>query len=468
MEKQAELVMPKISMKDEFIDLDFGSVRLEKRFLKTMEILGRKPDKSIWVCSKNRAEAKATYRMLSNDSLDREEILRSHREAVHLRMVDAGEVILLIQDTSGLNYNTQKKMEGLGLMCDKTLGINVHSCIAVTASGLALGVLDQIYYNHEEEDSNLTKSQKRNRPLEEKESVRWVNTLRDSTANLPEGVKVVTVCDREGDMYELFNEAVSTGKEFLIRVAHNRNTKEDTKIKDEIMKKPCDFKVETTIPRDSRKGIKEREAKLEVRFGSFEVKRPKSLDKFKNLEDSHKVNIVYIKEEESEGKIEPIEWFLMTNCPVKDAMSAYEKVQWYVQRWKIERFHYVLKSGCNVEKLQERSVEKMKTLILMYSIIAMTIMNITYIARLFPDLPCTVCFEEEEWKVLYCTANKTNTPPDEPYTIAEAVRYLSLLGGPKRAPSDGPPGVKTIWLGLECLNNLLAYKDWLPNKVGQG
>ena len=132
-----------------------------------------------------------------------------------------------------------------------------------------------------------------------------------------------------------------------------------------------------------------------------------------------------------------------------------------MRRWKIEQFHYVLKSGCAVEKLQERSMEKTTTLVLMYSIIAAAIMNITYIARTNPRLPCTVCFEEDEWKVLYCTANKTKKPPEEPYTIAEAVTYLSWLGGPKRAPSDGPPGVKTIWIGLDKLNTLLAYKEWL-------
>jgi hypothetical protein len=127
----------------------------------------------------------------------------------------------------------------------------------------------------------------------------------------------------------------------------------------------------------------------------------------------------------------------------------------------------VLKSGCAVEKLQERSMEKTTLLVLMYSIIAIAIMNITYIARIHPELPCMVCFEEDEWKVLYCTANKTKKPPEKSYTIAEAVTYLSWLGGPKRTPSDGPPGAKTIWIGLDKLNTLLEYKEWLPNSVGQ-
>ncbi|MDR2517294.1 MAG: hypothetical protein LBC88_07955 [Spirochaetaceae bacterium] len=83
------------------------------------------------------------------------------------------------------------------------------------------------------------------------------------------------------------------------------------------------------------------------------------------------------------------------------------------------------------------------------------------LARLKPELPCTVYFEEEEWRLLYRAANKTDKPPEKPYTIGEAVSCLGRLGGPKRAPSDGPPGVKTIWAGLTTLNTLLAYRLWL-------
>ncbi|MDR1446921.1 MAG: IS4 family transposase, partial [Treponema sp.] len=132
---------------------------------------------------------------------------------------------------------------------------------------------------------------------------------------------------------------------------------------------------------------------------------------------------------------------------------------YYIQRWKIERFHHVLKSGCKIEKLQERSMEKTKALIMMYSVIAVFIMNLTYIARVNPDLPCTILFEDDEWKLLYCAANNTKKAPDKPYTIKQAVEYVGWLGGPKRAPSDGPPGVKTVWTGLQKLYTLLDYRE---------
>jgi hypothetical protein len=156
----------------------------------------------------------------------------------------------------------------------------------------------------------------------------------------------------------------------------------------------------------------------------------------------------------------------MTNEEVNTVEQAFEKVRYYVQRWKIERFHHVLKSGCAIEKLQERDMEKTKTLILMYSVIAVFIMNLTYIARVNPELPCTILFDEEEWKVLYCVANRTKEAPENPYTIKEAVEHIGNLGGPRRAPSDGPPGVKTVWRGLQKFYTLYDYREMF-DFVGQ-
>jgi hypothetical protein len=152
---------------------------------------------------------------------------------------------------------------------------------------------------------------------------------------------------------------------------------------------------------------------------------------------------------------------MMTGEPISSPEEAYEYVGYYVQRWKIGRFHYVLKSGCAIEKLQERSMDKTMTLILMYSIIAVMLLNMTYAAWLTPELPCSLLLGEDGWKLLYCMANKTKKGPKKPYTIKEAVNCLGRLGGPKRAPSDGPPGVKTIWLGLMKLYILLAYREYL-------
>jgi hypothetical protein len=105
----------------------------------------------------------------------------------------AGEpVILAVQDTTGVNYNSQRNMEGNGYISDKTMGANIHTCLAVTPDGLVLGALDQGGDNRPDpRNETLTREQQKNRPIEEKESNRWLETMETVSGNIPEGTKVI-------------------------------------------------------------------------------------------------------------------------------------------------------------------------------------------------------------------------------------------------------------------------------------
>ncbi|GHV22891.1 IS4 family transposase [Spirochaetia bacterium] len=454
------------NMAEEFGEIDFNDKRLGERFRKTMETLAKDPQKSIYGSCATRAESKAIYNLLGNEKFDRGEIIKAHRIAT-IRRMEGRSVILAVQDTTSVNYNTQQEMAGNGYISDKTMGVNIHSALAVTPEGLVLGVMDQTGFNRPEpKNTNLTREQQKNRPIEEKESNRWLVTMENFDSGIPPGTKVIHVRDREGDIYELFDRAIQSGRCFLVRIVHNRMTSGNVQIPDKIRETPCKSRVKVLIPRDSRRNLKERETVLQIRYAQYGIKRPEIKNKNKTLLPSLKVNVIYVKEEKPPAGIEAIEWFLMTNGEVVSDEAAYEKVEYYIRRWKIERFHYVLKSGCKIEKLQERSMERMKVLILMYSVIAVYIMNLTYIARINPGLPCTILFEETEWKLLCRAANRTKKTPCGPYTIKEAVDYIGWLGGPKRAPGDGPPGVKTIWTGLQKFYTLLDYRE-LFDFVGQ-
>jgi hypothetical protein len=78
--------------------------------------------------------------MLGNEAFDREEMIKARREATLRRMADYGGTILAVPDTTGVNYNTRIKTEGIGYIGGKTMGVNVHSCLAVTGDGLVLGI----------------------------------------------------------------------------------------------------------------------------------------------------------------------------------------------------------------------------------------------------------------------------------------------------------------------------------------
>jgi hypothetical protein len=188
-------------LEEEFAGLDFHSIRLEQRFVRTMETLAQRPDASIWEAGENRDEAEAVYRMPANEGFDRREIARARREAAIRRMAKYGGLILAVQDATGANYNTHLKTEGIGYISGKTLGVNIHSCLAAGADGLALGIFGQSGCNREEaRDEPASHESEKVRTIEEEESFKRLEALERSAADIPPEIKVMSVCGREGDM----------------------------------------------------------------------------------------------------------------------------------------------------------------------------------------------------------------------------------------------------------------------------
>ena len=445
---------------EEFASLKLNSGRLERRFKMAMSDLSEQPDKSIWLASGSRANAKAVYRMIANEKCKKASILRAHREAVSHRNEES--VLLAIQDTMSINYAGHEKTVGMGYNCkSKTPGISSHSCILVTPSGVPIGVLSQSVSTRAERKSEGKAHEKQMRPIEEKESNRWLETMKTASTNAPEGAKLIHVADREGDMYELYALANETGESFVIRATHDRIDTESAHIMDVLRGEAIKGTVKAVIPANHATKSREREVTFSVRYKSFNVKKSKQLYWEKGLPPFLRLNLISVKEEDAPAGVEPIEWLLMTNLELDTVEDAVRAIDFYRQRWKIERFHFVLKSGCEVEKIQQRTLDGIEMLLLMYSIIAIHIMQLTYTARTAPDTPCDLIFSKDEWKTLYRAANLTREAPDEPYSIALAVRYLAKLGGVSGTKSDGEPGLKVIWIGLNKLFLLNAYRVFI-------
>ena len=444
----------------EFAGLKLKSARLERRFKMAMSDMSEQPEKSIWLSSGSRANAKAVYRMLANEKCTKESVLSAHREAVNKRNEE--NILLAIQDTMSVNYAGHEKTAGMGYNCErKTLGINAHNCIMVTPSGVPVGVLSQSVSTRTDKDTVKTKFERQMRPIKEKESYCWLETMETASLNAPDGAKLIHIADREGDMYELYALAERTGESFVIRAAHDRIDTEKSHIVDAVRNSELAGKVKTVIGANHKTKSREREVVFEVRYKSFHVKKSKQLYREKDLPPFLKLNLVNVKEENPPDGTEPIEWLLMTNLELNTVEEAVQVLDFYKQRWKIERFHFVLKSGCEIEKIQQRTLDGIEMVLLMYSIIAIHIMQLTYTARTAPDTPCDLIFSDDEWKTLYRAANLTRQAPDEPYSISDAVRYVAKLGGFVGAKSDGEPGLKVVWIGLNKLFILNAYRDFI-------
>ena len=443
----------------EFKTLWLKNKRLERRFLRTMSDLSEQPGKSIWLASGSRANAKAVYRMLKNEDFTKENILAAHQEASEERGAEA-EILLAVQDTMAVNYNSHEKTEGLGYNCEQTRGLNVHNCILLTPDGIPLGLLGQSVITREGPvDKRLTKEQKRLRPIEEKESYRWLETMNIAAANAPKQAELVHIADREGDIYELYALAERTEQKFVIRAIYDRMNTENEHIQTVLQTVAPAGKMKVTIPANRKKKTKEREAILTVRHNHFDIRKPRGKDA--EMAPSLKLTLISLKEEIPPSGADAVEWLLITNLSVENAADAIRAGEYYKQRWKIERFHFVLKSACEIEKIQQRSVEGIELMLLLYSIISIHIMQLTFISRNYPHMPCSLIFAKGEWTTLYRAANRTTQSPEEPYPIGDAVRYIAKLGGFSGAKSDGPPGLKVIWLGLNALYILNAYREFV-------
>jgi hypothetical protein len=500
---------------DNFADVDFGDVRISRRTEQVVEDLTKNSQKSILLASGSRTSAKAAYRLLRNKHFTLDKLQGGVARKTRSAMTGI-PVVLLVQDTTDVNYNTHKKTVGLGYSSDKVLGIKVHSCIAITPDGVPIGLMAQSCITREKpkdpedesektpdsepvatpeggpvaapksepvpapegesvaapegdskgtaadesEKTPLSASKKAKRPIEEKESNRWLETMRETTKNIPEGTQAITVCDRECDFYEFYNEAANIDGKFVVRVVNNRVTVYHEKLRWILENTGSAGSAKVDIPRDTRRNLPARTATLEISYAPITLKRPKIRTE-DNIAETLTFNVVRVIEKNPPAGVEPIEWLLATNLTVSNAEDAFRIVRYYVERWKIERFHHVLKSGCKVEKIQQRDVKQILPLMLIYSIIALYILSITLAARSFPDMLCDVFFDKNEWRILFQAANRTKEPPKEPYTLAKAIEYVGILAGRTFMPSDGKIGADTIWQGLFALYLLVEYAPFV-------
>ena len=410
--------------------VDFGDKRLTQRLKKSTE----ERQNSV---GKTRSSAKGFYRLLGNEKFDKTKIEAAAQQAT-IERVSNFTKILLVQDSVEINLHGHKKTKGLGYSSELVKGINVHHCLAFSVDGLPLGLLSQSYSTRPEARSELSKYERSRRPIEEKESYWWIETLQKSMKLIPDGTQAITVCDREGDIFELYAQVQKLCGDFVIRIAQNRKTETNSKIFERIRNSATLGTVTLKIPRDSAKNRKARTAVMAVCACSVRISKKKN---------SVPLNIVRIVEtSQTDGSIE---WILATSLAIENADDVMMAVEYYVQRWKIERFHYVLKSGCKVEEIQQRTYERILPVILICSLIANFILALNYFARISPNAPCDLFFEVDEWQMLYRFAKRTKTPPAKPYSLAEAIALIGILGVGKRAPSDGDVGVKAIWIGLK-------------------
>lgn len=450
--------MHQITVKD-FPYLNFGDVRREERFVTIINNISSQPGASIPKQNKSWYDTKASYEFFKNEEVSLEK-LKDTMMLYGAQQVSEEIQLLVVHDISNISYNALEA-KGLGYLDNKEgRGILCYSSLAATTDGLPLGLLYQHTWTRPLEELGKSKN-RRKLPFEDKESYRWYEGMTEVNDLLGKQVHKIHIADREADIYELFFHSYQLKTDLLIRACHNRNLSDGSHLWESIATEPVIAIVALDIP--DKAGKKKLKVAAEVRYHEVEILRPSTSN---NSYESVTLTAIEIKETASKGRKEEelVCWKLLTTLEVKSAQDVLQCVKWYTYRWLIERFHFVLKSGTKIEELQLKEVERLQKAITVYSIAAFRIMQLVYESRHHPEINCEVVLTKSQWVTLYMLINKNKEIPTQPPTLQQAVKWIGRLGGHLGRKSDGPPGLKTVWLGYQQLCHAASVYELMTQK----
>lgn len=439
----------------EFAGARLGDRRLEQRLLGIAAAFAARPTATIpQACGGSWPAIKAAYRFFDHKETTLDKLLEPHRGATVERM-RREPVVLLVQDTTSLNYTTRAGMQGIGPIGTKPAGpqgLLLHNTMAFRPDGLALGLLDVQCWRRDPAEFGA-KKQRHAKPIADKESSKWLDPLAavaHAARHCPDS-RLVTVCDREADIYELFDLAHRTGHELLVRAMQDRALEDSTdRLQAHMASLPVDAEIELAVPRHGKRAA--RTARMAVRFANLTLAPP---GKKPNL-PSLPMTVVWSCEiDPPAGVDEPLDWMLLANRPVHALDHALERLRWYACRWNIEVFHRTLKSGCNIEDRQLGTADRLEACLAIDMVVAWRIQHLTWFGRAVPDMPCTAVFDDDQWKAIFVFKTK-KPPPPQPPSLRQMIVMVAMLGGFIARKRDGEPGTETLWIGLQRMDDITA------------
>lgn len=442
----------------EFSQACFPDLRLVKRLVIVSADFAQNVACSIpEACGGDWARIKGAYRFFDHPSVTPEAIMASHGAATRQRMLSQ-RLVLAVQDTTTLDFSRHPRTEGLGTVGprDRNLGLLLHTTLALTEEGVALGIVAAQSWTRPL--GSQGKAELREKlSVQEKESRKWLDSFAatvEMARTMPD-TRVVSVADREGDLYDLFEAAAAQPNvAVLVRSKQARRLRESSELSwAATAAQPLAGTTLVTVPRQPGKPA--RSVVLEVRFAELWLRPPARKPQAAPV----KVWAVEAKELGAQPG-QAIHWRLVTTAPVQTLEEARQRLRWYEQRWQVEEFHRVLKSGCGAEKRQLETRQRLEKILRLDMIVAWRVMDLTRAARSASPEPAEAKFDAEEIQVIKKLLGQTS---EQPLDLREAVRRVAQLGGFIGRKSDGEPGVITLWRGLKRLEQLTAGYNLATN-----
>ena len=448
---------------DELSACSFKDKRLWSRFVAITKALAGGCGRSIPQVCEHWCMTKATYRFLSNNRVDESEILSGHFKQTAARIEATSGPILVLHDTTEFTYK-RKHAEAIGFTrklpnphklpspFDKKLkacGIMMHGSLAITPEGLPLGVTAIKFWSRDVfkgTNQNKLKINPTRVPITEKESTKWLDNL-EATHNgsYVEPSRLVHIGDRENDIYEFYCRCVELGSYFMIRCCVNRLAN-DTTLSEEMSSVGKHYKH--TIHFYGKDG-ESLETTVDIKTKSLTLHAP--IGKQSNYDDIEVTFVSAIESNKPKDR-DRIRWTFLTNLPVNKKSDVLKLLDWYKQRWKIESYFKIMKSGLKVEESRLRASDRLSRLIAICCILAWRIQWMTLLNREDTKLAPQLVFDKLELRVLNHYYKDAGARP----SLQEYICKLAMLGGYLNRETDPPPGSSLIWRGMNRLNDLRA------------
>jgi len=442
----------------EFSEADLGHGARTKRAIRVGAALVQNPSSSIPRVAENAHQAKGIYRLLSNPKVTHDEILSGHIGRTVERCL-GHSAVLVIQDTTTLSYTEHPNTRGLGPVNDsaRARGFLAHTALAVSVDDHeVLGVLDQQVWVRSERKVTQGEScharKKRKRESEHwPEGQRRVNDLFQGVEKRP---RLIATFDREGDIFEAFEEIVRLGHSCIIRAIHNRLVDTDGASKeyslDSVEHAPVVGHRTVEVP--ARPGRAARVAKMEIRAKSLALRPPRNRDR---RGDSIELNVVAAMECQPPEGVEPLVWYLITREPIETEADVLAVVRGYEARWLIEELHMGMKTGCSTEQRQLETVHALQNFLAFATIVAWQMLCLRDAARRPEPVRANQVLTPLQMTVLCGLRPRLKTD----CLASEALRAIAVMGGFMGRKGDGNPGWRTLWAGFEKL--LMAERGFL-------
>lgn len=451
---------------EQFGRADLGDARLNRRLISVAEQLAAHSRETFPKRFHGPSDLEAFYRLMKNKRVTHKKLIALHAAVTLEKMRSIPGVVLLLHDTTVLDYSGLEAIEELGQVGNgRGRGIYCHNCLAVAASTRqVLGLAGQVLHQRRKTPQGEKRKARQANP--QRESRLW-KKLSQSIAALPADSPAeqlwVDIADRGADITEFLDYEDQAGKKYVVRSQHNRwiereiageNGGAPEKIKLHDLARSLPGHGVHTIAVQAKSGQKARTAQVSVSWQKVTLLPPRQ-QRGEERGVPLTTWVVRVGEVNPPKNTEPLEWILLTNVPVLTLAEALERIEWYRMRWIIEEYHKAQKTGVDIENMQFSYLDRLEPAIALLSVTAVLLLNLRDDSRA-PDAKerrATACVPPL-WVRILSTWRHREVRMD--WSVHDFFYALARLGGHQNRKHDHRPGWLILWRGWMELQTMIA------------